>query len=57
MSEHSKTNAEVRAELSELARPVAQELRRSLVQRETTRLACGIYELPRQFFYRVFNVK
>ena len=39
MSEQSKTNAEVRAELSELARPVAQELRRSLVQRETTRLA------------------
>ncbi len=39
MSETNRTPAEVRAELSDLARPVAEQLRRGLVQQETRRLS------------------
>ncbi len=39
MSEPRHTPADVRAELQDLARPVAEELRRGLVQQETRRLS------------------
>ena len=38
MSDRNRTPAEVRVELSDLARPVARDLRRGLVQQETRRL-------------------